>query len=54
MEVIIENLTIALYWKENGIDIDTLEAVIDYFPEDSDASNCAKELIGILIDEAFE
>jgi hypothetical protein len=47
-------VTIFEYWKQKGIDMNTLENIIDLFPEDSDASNSAKDLMQILTDESFE
>lgn len=41
------------YWSLKGINMETLDKIIDTFPEDSEASNNAKELMQILTDEAF-
>ena len=32
-----KGITIGEFWKEKGIDMDTLERIIDFFPEGSDA-----------------
>lgn len=48
------SLTIYDYWLKRDIDMNTLDAIIDTFPEDSTASDYAKELMQILTDEAFE
>lgn len=46
--------TVGQYWKRKGIDYKTLENIIDHFPEDSNPSNLAKELMQELTDHSFE
>lgn len=47
-------MTIYDYWLKKGIDMNTIETIIDIFPEESDESNAAKELMQCLTDSAFE
>lgn len=47
-------MTIYEYWKIKGIDLNTLESIIDIFPTDSDESLAATELMQLLIDASFE
>lgn len=47
-------MTIYDYWLKKGIDMNTIESIIDLYPEDSEASNCAKEIMQILTDDSFQ
>ena len=47
-------MTIGEFWKNKGVHFETLEAIIDYFPENSEESNIAKDLMCLLTDNAFE
>jgi len=49
-----KGITIGEYWLSKGVDMSSIDRIIDIFPEDSEASDLAKELMTILADESFQ
>lgn len=49
-----KELTVEGYWKQRKVDYSNISQLIDMYPEGSEMSETAKELISLLDDHSFD
>ena len=49
-----KKLTVEQYWKKRGVDYESVSKLIDMYPEGSDMSETAKDLVSLLDDHSFD